>query len=285
MTVSAEVEHEVALPAPALSAMVRRYSGYRYSGLRPGTHLGLPSPDLTLVLSLGPWTRLAAMPDPRQRPAAFDALIGGLHTRPAVVAHDGELFGIQLHVTPAGARALLGVPARELGGIVVRLDDVIGRAAPELLEALGETATWPERFALVDRFLTARAGRLAPARPELEHAWQLIVSSGGMRRVHDVAGAVGWSRRHLDETFLAEYGVRPKELARITRFQRSERLLQRSRTAVLAEVAAACGYADQSHLAREWNQLAGCPPSRWRQAEELPFVQDGAGTSAARWSA
>ena len=93
------------MPPPPLSPLIRRYIGYRYSGLQPGTHLGLPSPDLTVVLSLGPKTRLASMPDPRQRPAAFDALVGGLHTRPAVLAYDTEMFGIELDMTPAGARS------------------------------------------------------------------------------------------------------------------------------------------------------------------------------------
>lgn len=72
----------------------------------------------------------------------------------------------------------------------------------------------------------------------------------------------------------------PKELHCIARFDLSKWLLRRSPRASLAEVAAACGYFDQSHLAREWNQLAGCAPSRWLRSEELSFVQDG-GTSVA----
>jgi hypothetical protein len=37
---------------------------------------------------------------------------------------------------------------------------------------------------------------------------------------------------------------------------------------------AACGFYDQAHLAREWNDLVGRPPTAWLAAEELPFVQD-----------
>jgi AraC-like DNA-binding protein len=238
-----------------------------------------------VVISLGPPTELAAMPDPRQPPAAFDAVIGGLHTAPAVLAHSGELSGMELDLTPAGARSLLGLPAGELGNLVVGFDEVIGPASAELREASGEMRTWPERFAVLDRFLCGRLERLRPVRSELQSAWQLIVSSGGAGRVSRVADAVGWSRRHLHERFLAEYGVSPKQLARIARFHRSSRILQRSPSTNLAALAAACGYYDQAHLARDWNQLAGCAPSRWMRTDELPFVQDGSRSELARLSA
>jgi hypothetical protein len=47
-------DHATALPAPILRPLVRWYIGYQYSGLGPGSHLGFPSPDLTVILSLGP---------------------------------------------------------------------------------------------------------------------------------------------------------------------------------------------------------------------------------------
>lgn len=268
------------MPPLQLSSSLLGCVGYRYSGLPPGTHLGLPSPSLTVVISLGPQTKLASMPDPRQRPAAFDVLVGGLHSRPAVLAHDGEMFGIQLDLTPAGARSLLGLPAGELGGAVVALEKVVGRPAADRFEAVREARTWPERFAMVYRVLSARLGCLQPAPTQLGEGWRLIVSEEAPPRVSEVASTVGWSRRHFQESYLAEFGVSPKQLDRIARFNRSKQLLQRSPSANLAEVAATCGYCDQSHLAREWNHLAGCAPSRWLRTEELSFIQDGAPTSA-----
>ena len=44
----------------------------------------------------------------------------------------------------------------------------------------------------------------------------------------------------------------------------------------LAEIAATCGFTDQAHLAREWRAFAGRPPTGWREAEDLRFVQDDA---------
>jgi hypothetical protein len=61
--------HATALPAPILQPLVRSYIGYQYLGLDPGSHLGLPSPDLTVILILGPPTRLDVMPDASRGPA------------------------------------------------------------------------------------------------------------------------------------------------------------------------------------------------------------------------
>ncbi len=269
-----ESEHAMALPARWLAPLVRRYVGYHYRGLQPGSHRGLPSAELTVVLSLGAPTRVAGIPDPCTPPAEFAALVGGLHTTPAVISYDDELYGVQLDVTPRGARSLFGVPAAELARTVVGLEDLIGSEAGELLERTHSASGWDRCFEILDEALSRQVDRLAPATDALERAWDLIEASGGAARVASVAGAVGWSRRQLHERFVREYGVTAKDLARVVRFDRSQRLLRRRPAMTLSGAAATCGYYDQAHMARDWNQLAGCPPSRWLADEELPFVQD-----------
>lgn len=274
-------ETVVAAPAPRLAPLVRTYIGYRYEGFEPGTHLGLPSHDLTVVISLGAPLRLSAMPDPAQAPAEFTACASGLHTRPAVIAHDGVQYGVQLELTPAGARSLLGLPAGELGPTVVHLGELLGPGTYEIAERMAVPPSWSERFGVLDDVLSCRTDRAAACAGYLAHAWQRIVGSGGTARVGDVAADLGWSRRHLGARFAREYGLTLKEAARVVRFESSKRLLQRPNRPTLAEVAAACGYYDQAHLARDWNALAGCPPSVWLAAEELPFVQDAPDEPAA----
>src|SRR3954470_11960128 len=110
-------DHAIGMPSPLLRPYVRRYSGYRYAGLPAGEHRGLPSRDLTIVLAWDEPTRMTALPDPRQPPAALHALLGGLHTRPVLIAHEGRMAGVQLALTPAGrgARAAGGPRARGRG--------------------------------------------------------------------------------------------------------------------------------------------------------------------------
>jgi AraC-like DNA-binding protein len=61
----------------------------------------------------------------------------------------------------------------------------------------------------------------------------------------------------------------------VLRFEQAVDRLKRRPVTRLADLAADLGYADQAHLTREWQALAGCSPRQW-MAEELPFVQDRA---------
>jgi AraC-like DNA-binding protein len=197
------------------------------------------------------------------------------------IAHDGAMAGVQIDLTPAGARALLGLPAAALTHEVVDLAAVLGRDADELNERLALLSGWPERFAALEAFLLARARRAqAPAPDPVQAAWSLIVGSHGTRRIGDVADDVGYSRRRLDALFGREYGLAPKQLARIARFERAVRRLKAAPGTSLAALAASCGYADQAHMTRDWRAFAGCPPSRWLQAERDLFVQDEQATGA-----
>lgn len=264
------------VPDPRLRPLVDRYVGYRYLGFPAGVHLGLPSRSLTVVLALGPATRMTRMPSEDQQPREFRALASGLHPGAVGIGHDGDQYGVQLDLTPLGSRLLLGVPAGELAGLVLELPDLLGPDADELLQRMADGLGWPERFAVLNEVLlrrTFRGDEQLPPRP-LRQAWEVLVRSGGLVRVDSLAERVGWGRRHLTERFLREYGLTPKEVGRVIRFEQSTKLLRSGRFTRLADVAARCGYYDQAHLTREWNALAGCPPSVWLATEELPSVQD-----------
>jgi len=268
-------------PRAALLPYVTWCTGYRQAGVGPAVHRGLPSPWLTMIVTLDDPLVIARHPDPRQPASVHDFLLGGLHTAPALVTHDGRQSGIQLALTPLGARVLLGLPAAELASIDVEAADVLGRFAGEVRERVLAAPDWPGRFAVLEEVL---AGRLRAAqasgspvpRPEVSYAWDRLQRSRGAVSVADLAAETGWSPRHLGEQFRAETGLSPKAGARVVRFDRARRrLLGRQAEVgrvVLADLAAECGYYDQAHLARDFRDLAGCPPSVLL-AEELRNVQ------------
>jgi AraC-like DNA-binding protein len=260
------------VPPGPLRPYVAVAHGYRVPANPTGLHRGLPSRHLTLVVELIAPLRVAGLGGL----VAAHGVVGGLHTRPALIDATRPQDGLQYALTPLAAGALLGLPAAELAGRTVDLADLLGRVADRLVDDLAAAPGWAERFARLDATLLDRlSGRVAPVPPEVREAWRLVHRSAGRCRVEDLAAHVGWSRRHLGEQFRLATGVTPKQAARIARFEATRRLLVDPRRLPLAEVAARCGYADQPHLAREWRALAGCSVGTWLR-EELPFVQDSA---------
>jgi AraC-like DNA-binding protein len=268
-------EGVVALPAPGLRSVVGSYRGYRLLGA-PGVHRGLPSSTLTFVLSLADPVDVRGLGEQGRGSASAQAFVAGLHLRPARIHHDGVQYGIQLDVTPLGARRLFGVPAGVLAQSLVDLDDLFGAGSAQLLERLACAPGWRERFSILDETLLQRLTDAAVAQTAVVEAWVVLARSGGSMTVSALAAAVGYSRRHLVDLFRQELGLPPKAAARVFRFERSRELMSRRPRSSLAAIAAAVGYFDQAHMDHEWSALAGCAPSVWL-AHDLPFVQDDDG--------
>ena len=212
-------------PAAPLRGLIGWYSGYRQDGVPPARHRGLPSPYLTLIITLDDPLTVARHPDPADRPGDYRTLVGGLHTTPALITHPGRQSGVQVHLSPLGARALLGLPAGELAGRDLAGDDVLGRVAGELHERMRAATDWPARFAVLDQVLLDRADLDQQVPPDVAEAWRLLLRSGGQVRAAELASRVGWSPRYLQRRLLAETGLTPKAAARVTRFDRARRIL------------------------------------------------------------
>lgn len=244
-----------------------------------GVHRGLPSTTVTLVLPVGEPIDVGWAGRPESRARRW-SVASGLHTAPASISHDGHQAGVQVALTLAGARALLGLPSAPLAGELLELDELAdgSPAAADLRHLPERLAGTParSRAAVVEEvLLTVLARRDVPAaRAEVGRALAALTRG---TRVAEVAAEVGFSRRHLGDLVRAECGLAPKQVQRVARFQASRSHLG---TVPLAAVAHACGYADQAHLTRDWVALAGCPPTTWLR-EELPFLQDVGGSAEA----
>ncbi|WP_134322022.1 AraC family transcriptional regulator [Cumulibacter soli] len=260
-----EVTHA---PAGALAASVPRFVAYRSEGLTPGSHVGLPSSTMTLVLALDEGLDVTL----GGTRGTYDAMLSGLHTTPATIRYGTAQVGIQLAIDPLASRGLFGMPAAELAHSVVDLDAVWGRLGEQVLDAAGSADSLRQACRAVESSISL-AGNPG-VRREVAGAWQLIMNARGQISVDVISEAVGWSRRHLEQEFRHEFGVSPKQACRLRRFERSVELVRAHHD--LAESAAIAGFSDQSHLNRDWRALAGTSPTRWRRNENLAFIQDSA---------
>jgi AraC-like DNA-binding protein len=280
------VDIATARPAPCLAPYVERYVGYRLEGFPAGLHRGLPSRYLTFIVSIGRPVRIVGMPGRGPLRVDMDAVVSGLSVGPAMIDHDGNEAGVAVELHPLGARALFGLPGRELAGELVDVPTLLGRGTRSLPERLTEAVTWEERFRVLDDVLVTAVRRRDGGRGPTAEVWQAwrrlvgerppLVPDQSRPGVDGLAAEVGWSRRHLTEQFHREVGLPPRQLQRVLRFEQARAALASGRHATLADVAAHTGYFDQAHMTRDWHDLAGCAPSTWLVEEELPSVQDNA---------
>jgi len=264
------VRWEVArrLPAPALRPLLgQALEGWALEGPRASSFHELPFPGVPLILNLdSPWLIESA---------SLDSFLAGLHTRPTRVTGERAFSCLELRLTPLGARRLLGLPLHELANRTHPLEELLPGIGT-LTTRVREARAWDERFDLLEAFLAKRLADTAPTPRELDWAWRQLVLSGGRVRVRALATALGWSPRRLIDRFRDHVGLPPKAAARVIRLDRAVSAL-RSGTPRVAEVAAACGYADQAHLGRELRELGGVTP---RQLSSGNFFQDEAAASA-----
>lgn len=266
-----------AQPHPSLSGLVQDYTGSSLSGFTPGVHIGSPSPALLLILTLRdhPVT-LAPTHHGNRGPATFSGVVAGLQLSPVLIAHAASSHTMAVQLTPSGARCLLGVSACELVGQTVSAEAVLGASIEGLRHQVETVDDWPTRFRLVDAYLRRRLpdrrhdGGLADA------AWECIITTGGRRTIASVAEHLRCSPRTLHAVVKAEFGIGPKALARMVRFTTArglihQRLLSNHREPTLAQIAAYCGYADETHLIRDWSNFNGTTPMSWRNRDEFAF--------------
>jgi AraC-like DNA-binding protein len=189
-----------------------------------------------------------------------DAWIGGLTDGPTIVGV-GETYGsIDLKLSPLGAYTLTGMPLSELTGACVALEDVFGPAGRELVTRIRESEDWNVRFDLMEAFLLTRFAGGPQPDPAVVWAWKRLRASHGGARVEALAAELGCSRRYLRDGFVRQVGLSPKTVGRLLRFQHVRDRIGRAPLR-WGEVAHSAGYADQSHLNREFRDLAGITPS------------------------
>jgi AraC-like DNA-binding protein len=240
-------------PHPALASQVRRLAGWHERADGPVRRSELPGAQVVVIVSFGPQMDV----DGRR----YTSFAGGLGDEPALTEHAGEGHGVQLDLSPLGARRFLGMPMGELTRQVVELEDLIGRAAGELAERLHDLPGWTDRLDLLERTVAARVIEAPPIAAELEWAWRRLIETDGALPIGALATELGWSRRHFAATFHRELGMPPKAVARLLRF---ERALERLRAgADLGDVALDSGYYDQAHFNRDFRRFAGRTPTEY----------------------
>jgi AraC-like DNA-binding protein len=252
------------------------YQGWSESSTGVVRRREVPSCAIPLIINFGETFRLFDPSRPSVGPRSIGTFVAGMYDSFVVVESCGESRAIQVNFTPIGARLFLQVPLRELANRTLSLDDLFGDRASRVVDALAEAVDWDARFDSLEALIASRVGAAKPTRGEIRWAWERMSETSGRIEIGGLARELGWSHKHLISQFRDHLGAPPKRMARILRFQQSiERIGARAHPRWV-ELAADCGYFDQSHMIREFRELAGCSPEEF-VGLQLPYGGISAG--------
>lgn len=184
-------------------------------------------------------------------------VFAGAYGRPLFLETRRHVMGA--HFKPGGAFRFLGIPANELVDAHVDVDALWG--AHELREQLCLAPTPAERFRVLERALVVRLHKTAQQHRSVRAALDIYERQGGEPTTRDLARQLGLSQRHFIKMFSEQVGVTPKLYGRLQRFQRAAEMTRGSSTPIWADIAATCGYFDQSHLIHEFQTFSGLTPT------------------------
>jgi AraC-like DNA-binding protein len=183
-------------------------------------------------------------------------VVGGL-SRALVLDHPAQVDVAGIQLAPGCACLLRDQPAT-LRNVVATVREL----APELDRAL---ARWADstRNGPVDLHALASvvANHVDP------HCDRLMAFAGASlvradSSVEQLAAACHLSRRQFSRRFRCTFGVTAREFIQLARFARACRMASTGGAPSWSGLAATVGYADQSHLIRDFQQLVGLSPTR-----------------------
>jgi AraC-like DNA-binding protein len=127
------------------------------------------------------------------------------------------------------------------------------------------------RFTAVESFLLQNL-REAPPLSLVNRAAQSLRRNPALA-IGRLATQLDVSERHLSRAFRAMYSASPKEFARFARLERV--VAMRHGGSAWADIAYACGFADQAHMIRDFEAVFGESPQQFFGAD-APHREDDA---------
>ena len=237
-------------PVPALRKLVSSVWVQQVSrDAAPYLHRHIPNGAVELVCRVG----------------GAPQVIGPL-TAPSVEVLEPGTTLVGMRFVPGAFGAVSGQPASEVVGLALDAEELWGRSAAALGEAVATAASLREALVAMQLHVHQRAGAGDPPDPLVSAAVRGLMP-WRTADVMSLTASLYISETQLRRRCRIAVGLAPKVLHRMLRFQGFLALVQQAiahgRAATddgLALLALRAGYADQSHLTRECVRLTGVSP-------------------------
>jgi AraC-like DNA-binding protein len=155
-------------------------------------------------------------------------------------------------------------PMTELTDNIARADEVFGDG----INCLNRRMNRRERARKIElmrqhfqkKFSVNNKARIASA-----PIGEKISSENGMVKISEVAKHFRIDARRLERVFRSETGLTAKTFARIVRFNRAKRMIERDPNISLSRLTYETGYSDQAHFSKNFRELFDYSPADFKR--------------------
>lgn len=226
-------------PDAALSPFISHY--WLSHNQTAASHAILPDGCIDVVFEIGATTACRAY---------------GAATRQGECQVASGFHYLGIGIRPGQARHFLQLPAHCLTDGYLPITGMADLTAEALADDIASGHVFHRMDKAFCNWLARRPMHLDP----VDWAVRNIDYCNGNARIDSLAIHVGLSQRQLERRFRDAVGLSPKTYAGIQRWRHARALLQARPKLPLVAIAADAGYADQSHMNRDFRRLSGQTP-------------------------
>jgi AraC-like DNA-binding protein len=188
-------------------------------------------------------------------------IIVGPHVNRHTIIPSRNHLMIKVGFQPGGLYRFLGIPMNELlCNDPFNAMDFLGKEINDVNEQLQEALSFTEMKLIVEKFLQHHVNKLKKALP-IDEVLSLIIKQGGLIKVDQLASQSCLSIRQFERVFQQRIGLPPKYFSRLVRFAQAWIMKEQKPGISWIKIAYECGYYDQMHLIRDFQEFAGVSPS------------------------
>lgn len=190
----------------------------------------------------------------------------GVMTRPHVAAmRTGELI-VGVRFRPGMLTTMLDIEVSATADASGNLARCADWGLLNLDARLLRSESCEERVDLLQRGL-----RLKESGGPVQAAIDRLVETDGRATMDELMDVAGVGERQLRRSFQSRVGVAPKRLARIIRFRHALDATRVGGQGRLADIASERGYFDQAHMAKDFQEFGGAPPTAFLGAKSVSY--------------
>ncbi|KAF2342919.1 helix-turn-helix transcriptional regulator [Flavobacterium tistrianum] len=257
------MEFQYFLPSEILKPYIKHYYIFESDSDIEFQDTVFPSGEMEMIFNLGDGIWESLIDEKFHKTPKIE--LWGQITKPLAIKSKGRHTMLGIRFYTHSAAYFFNDEVGIFNDQILDLEDVIGKPITTLHLQLLETPEIQKRIELIESFLIKKLitnDNKSQKIQKVAHILSSLVQNPSGNDINTIAAKYGMTPRYLHKLVFQHTGLAPKSFNKITRFQRSLKLISNN-DSPLTSVAYDSGYFDQSHFIRDFKAFTGTTPTSY----------------------